>query len=175
MSELYDKIINQRGSLENLVAKIPGFRGYQEGAARRQADTMLRDHISGEVDSLVSKFTRVEKRILDSGGLQYMSNTREAKSKIQAYSERIKTAPPKWSGLFAQVKVTNEDLEKIYAFDEAQMRYVDDIAAKIDAIGNALSADVDISDALMDLEDAAAEANEAFQLRDNVLLQMDQK
>jgi len=175
MSELYDKIINQRGTLENLVARIPGFAGYQEGAARRQADTMLRDHISGEVDGLVSKFTRVEKRILDSGGLKYMSNTREAKSKIQAYSERIKTAPPKWSGLFAQVKVTNEDLEKIYAFDEAQMRYVDDIAIKIDAIGNALSADVDISDALMDLEDAAAEANEAFQLRDNVLLQMDQK
>lgn len=175
MSELYDKIINQRGSLENLVAKIPGFRGYQEGAARRQADTMLRDHIAGEVDALVTKFTRVEKRILDGGGLKFMSNTREAKSKIQAYSERIKTAPPKWSGLFAQVKVTTEDLEKIYAFDEAQMRYVDDIATKIDAISNALSSDVDITDSLMDLEDAAAEANEAFQLRDNVLLQMDQK
>lgn len=175
MSELYDKIINQRGGLENLVAKIPGFRGYQEGAARRQADTMLRDHIASEVDGLVSKFVRVEKRILDSGGLKYMSKTREAKSKIQAYRDRIKTAPPKWSGLFAQVKVTNEDLEKIYAFDEAQMRYVDDIAVKIDAIGNALSADVDITDALMDLEDKAAEANEVFQMRDDVLLQMDQK
>ena len=69
MSELYDKIVNERGSLEGLVAKIPGFRGYQEGAARRKADTMLRDHISGQVDGLVTKFVRVEKRILDSGGL----------------------------------------------------------------------------------------------------------
>ena len=175
MSDLYDKIVSGRGSLENLVAKIPGFRGYQEGAARRQADTMLRDHIAKEVDGLVSKFTQVEKRILDSGGLSYMAKTREVKSKIQAYRDRIKTAPPKWSGLFAQVKVTTEDLEKIYAFDEAQMRYVDDIAIKIDAIGNAHKADVDISDALMDLEDTAAEANEAFQMRDDVLLQLDRK
>lgn len=175
MSDLYDKIINDRGSLSNLVAKIPGFRGYQEGAARRQADTMIRDHIAKEVDELVRKFTRVEKRILDSGGLAHMSKTREVKSKIQAYRDRIKTAPPKWSGLFAQVKVTNEDLERIYAFDEAQMRYVDDIAVKIEAIENAIKADVDFSDALMDLEDKAAEASEAFQMRDDVLLQLDKK
>jgi dGTP triphosphohydrolase len=175
MSDLYEKIVSQRGSLENLVAKIPGFRGYQEGAARRQADTMIRDHIAGEVDDLVTKFTRVEKRILDNGGLRYMSKTREAKSKIQAYRDRIKTAPPKWSGMFAQVKVTTADLEKIYAFDEAQMRYVEDMAVKIEAIENALKADVDIEDALYDLEDKAAEANEAFQMRDDVLLQLDRK
>lgn len=175
MSELYDKIVNDRGSLSNLVARIPGFRGYQEGAARRQADTMLRDHIAKEVGELVTKFTSVEKRILDSGGLSYMSKTREVKSKIQAYRDRVKTAPPKWSGLFAQVKVTNSDLEKIYAFDEAQMRYVDDMAVKIEAIENALKADVDIADALMELEDKAMEANEAFQMRDDVLLELDRK
>jgi len=175
MSELYDKIVNQRGSLSRLVAKIPGFRGYQEGAARRQADTMIRDHISGEVDELVKKFARLEKRILEGGGLKYMSKTREVKSKMQAYRDRIKTAPPKWSGMFAQVKVTNEDLEKIYAFDEAQMRYVDDIAEKIEAIEAAFKDDVDIMDALYDLEDKAAEANEAFQMRDNVLLELDRK
>lgn len=175
MSQLYDKIVNERGSLESLVAKIPGFRGYQEGAARRQADTMLRDHIAKEVDGLVTKFARLEKRILDSGGLSHMSKTREVKSKIQAYRDRVKTAPPKWSGLFAQVKVSTEDLEKIYAFDEAQMRYVDDIAVKIEAIENALKADVDIGDALYELEEKAAEANEAFQMRDDVLLQLDQK
>jgi len=175
MSDLYNKIVSERGSLERLVAKIPGFRGYQEGAARRQADTMIRDHIASEVDDLVRKFNRLEKRILDGGGLKYMSKTREVKTKIQAYRDRIKTAPPKWSGMFAQVKVSPEDLEKIYAFDEAQMRYVDDIAEKIDAIENAFKADVDIEDALYDLEDKAAEANEAFQMRDDVLLDLDRK
>jgi uncharacterized protein YoxC len=104
-----------------------------------------------------------------------MSKTREVKSKIQAYRDRIKTAPPKWSGMFAQVKVTTEDLEKIYAFDEAQMRYIDDISVKIEAIENAMNADADITDALTALEDAAAEANSAFQMRDDVLLQLDQK
>lgn len=174
MSELYDKIVSQRGSLSNLAAQIPGFRGYLEGTERRLADTMIRDHIASEVDTLVTRFARLEKRILDGGGLKYMSKTREVKLKIQAYRDRIKTAAPKWSGLFAQVKVTNADLEKIYAFDEAQLRYVDDLAVKIDAIENAYKADVDIENALYDLEDKAIEAIEVFQMRDNVLLELDQ-
>lgn len=175
MSDLYDKIISERGSLENLVARIPGFRGYQEGAARRQADTMIRDHVAKQVDDLVTRFTRIEKRILDGGGLSHMSKTREVKSKIQSYSDRIKTAPPKWSGMFAQVKVSNEDLEKIYAFDEAQMRYVDQLANGIDGLDNAVKTNIGVEDQLMDLEDTAAEAIQAFGMRDDVLLQLDQK
>ena len=45
-SSLYDQIISQRGSVENLMAKIPGFKGYHDKQARRQADTILRQHLA---------------------------------------------------------------------------------------------------------------------------------
>jgi hypothetical protein len=45
MSDLYKRIVDQRGSLESLMAKIPGFRGYKEMTDRRAADRMMREHI----------------------------------------------------------------------------------------------------------------------------------
>jgi hypothetical protein len=45
MSDLYDQIASQRGSLEKLAARLPGFGGYIERATRRQADRMLRDYM----------------------------------------------------------------------------------------------------------------------------------
>lgn len=175
MTDLYEKIVSERGSLESLVAKIPGFRGYQEGAARRQADTMIRDHVAKEVDEVVKRFARIESKILDNGGLSHMAKTREVKSKIQMYRDRIKTSAPKYSGLFAQVKVTNDDLETIYAFDEAQLRYVDRLNEAVDGLDNAVKTNVGLEDQLAVVEELAAEANEAYGLRDDVLLQLDQK
>ena len=55
MSELYDQIVSQRGSMQRLLARIPGFRGYQDKAERRNADMMLRDHIAGELAKRVKR------------------------------------------------------------------------------------------------------------------------
>src|SRR5690606_6583912 len=99
MSDLYDQIASQRGSLKKLAARLPGFGGYIERATRRQADRMLRDYIAGEVASLVNRFANIEKAILDSeGGLMLMSKTKSAKAKIQTYQDRVKAAFPGYSG-----------------------------------------------------------------------------
>ena len=34
-SELYNQITSQKGKLENLIGKIPGFKGYQEKQAHK--------------------------------------------------------------------------------------------------------------------------------------------
>ena len=175
MSELYDKIVSERGRLENLMAKIPGFRGYVEGAERRKADRLLRNHIAGEIDQIVKRFNRLQNKMLDQGGLKYMSDSREVKSKIQAYRDDVQTAAPKYSGLFAEIKIGPEELDRIYSFDEAQMRYVDEINNQVDGLDNAIKTDVGIEDALDSIRDITDEAREAFDLRDNVILGLNEK
>ncbi len=55
MSDLYDQIVNQRGSFEQLLARLPGFRGYVDKGARRTADRMLRDHLSDQLGQRVNR------------------------------------------------------------------------------------------------------------------------
>jgi hypothetical protein len=173
MTDLYDKIISQKGGFEKLIAKIPGFRGYQEMQARRTADTMLRQYLGDRLEQAVSRFTRLENDILDGGkGLRYMTRTREVKSKLQAYTDIINTANPKYSGMWASIKIDEAALERIYSFDEAQVRYIDELERKIDALSDALKSD-DFSQELESVFDTAVEAIDAFALRDNEILQLD--
>lgn len=172
MSDLYDKIISQRGSFENLVAKIPGFRGYLDNKARRAADRLVRDHVAGEYDARIARFGDIEKALLDGGGLSYMSKTNAVKSELQHLHDLIATAAPGYSGAFEQIKITSEDLEKIYSFDEAMIRYVDQLDAVLNTFETAASSKTGIEEALTGVDKVVSEAEQAFSLRDDVITQL---
>lgn len=172
MSTLYDKIIEQRGSVENLVARIPGFKGYHEKQARRTADRLLRDYIAGQIQECVNRFVRVEKKVLDNTGIKFMSKTRDIKMVIQTYHDRVKTAAPKYSGMFAQIKIDTNDLERIYSFDEAQIRYVDMLNEALDSLEQSVVDEDKLQQALDSVYEVAVEANDAFKLRDDVITQL---
>lgn len=168
-SELYERIVSQRGTLEGLIAKIPGFKGYHEKNARRTADRMLREHISSELDRRIKRFEDLEREVLDApGGLMKMTDTRSAKTKLRIYRDRVHTAAPKYDGMWAQIKIGNKELDEIYAFDEAQVRYINLIDGKLDVLESAVGKD-NFDAALREFVDLVREADDAFDLRDNVI------
>jgi hypothetical protein len=172
MSELYDKIIEQRGGFENIVARIPGFRGYLDNKARREADRLIRDHLADQFSARVSQFVAVEKVLLNSDGLAYMGKSNAVKTNLQHFRDRVQTAAPGYSGPFEQVKVTPEDLEAVYSFDEAMIRYVDQFDDAIGALEAAVSAKTGIDEALAAIDKLTREANQAFDLRTDILTQL---
>lgn len=172
MTDLYNKIVNSRGNFENLVARIPGFKGYQEKQARRTADRLLRDYIAGQIDERLRRLVRIEKLLLDNGGLSYMSKTRDIKGTLQLYHDKIATAAPKYDGMWAQMKIGSEELERIYRFDEAQIAYVDRIDGELDNLQNAITSKQDIDSAIFEFEGVLNEAIEAFNLRDDVFTEL---
>ena len=99
-----------------------------------------------------------------------MTRTREVKAKLQAYTERVQTANPGYSAMFAEVKIGNDELDRIYAFDEAQIQYVNKFETALDKLEEVVKKGDDISDALDALDEAAVEANDAFELRDDEIL-----
>lgn len=169
MSKLYDRIVASRGSLEKLVARIPGFKGYQDKQARRTADRQLREHISGLLQQKINKLINIEKLILSNAGMSYMSKTRNVKGKLQLYHDKVATAAPKYDGMWAQMKIKTEELERIYSFDEAQIIYVERIDAELDKLQNAALQNDGLDAAIFELDGVVTEAIEAFDLRDNVL------
>lgn len=170
-SDLYNQIMSQKGSFESLVMKIPGFKGYQEKQARRTADRLLRDHLTGEIDKLIKCFGRLQNKLLDGGkGLSYMSRAREVKSKMEGYHDKVQTAAPKYSGMWAQIKITEEHLDSIYAFDEAQFRFLLQFEAALDGLDTAIGGGEGIEDSLEKVYDVAANASDAFDLRDDMIL-----
>lgn len=172
-SELYNQIISQKGKFENLVGKIPGFKGYQEKQARRTADRLLRDHLAGEIDKHIKHFGRLQNKLLDGGkGLSYMGRAREVKSKMEGYHDKVQTAAPKYSGMWAQVKITEDTLDRIYAFDEAQFRFLLQFETALDALETAINDGEGIEDSLESVYDVTSNASDAFDMRDDEILNL---
>ncbi len=168
-NSLYDQIVADRGKLQNWMNRIPGLRGYQEKGARRDADRMIREYIAGQLQGRLDRFVGLEKQILQSGGMALMSQSREAKTKFQTYIDKVKAAAPGYSGFFAAVKIGDEELERLYAFDEAQMRYLDQFDLKLDALEEAAQAGEGLEAAIQDVYNLAQEAMRAFEMREDVL------
>ncbi len=169
MDDLYSKIVRERGSLEQLVARIPGFRGYMEMTARRQAERLIREHVASQLRGQLNRLVEVEKMLLDAGGLSFMSKTRSAKTKFQTFIDRIATDAPGYSGFFDAVKVGADDLGVVYAFDLALLDYVEKFALTLDALRDAVLRGEGIEEAIRTLDGLTVEANEAYGLRENVL------
>lgn len=169
MSELYERIVAERGSFERLIARIPGFKGYQDKQARRTADRMLRDYLVEQVQDRLDRFIRIEQLLINSGGIAYMTRTRNVKSKLTQYKDKINAAGPGYSGMWAQLKIGTDEMEKLYAFDEAQIRYVEGFDAGLDAIERAAGKSDVLDQAIVDLDQMIVEALEAFDLRDDVI------
>lgn len=169
MSDLYNQIMNDKGSFERLIMRIPGFKGYMDRAARRTADRMIRDHLAGLLKQRIDRFAEIERQLLDNGGLAYMTRTNSAKSKLQVYHDRVKTAAPGYSGFFEAVKIDSAELEMIYSFDEMQLIYADRFDAALDKLQAAVTSGEGIDEAIQEINALAQEANEAFQKRDDVV------
>jgi hypothetical protein len=169
MSDLYERIVAERGGFERLVARIPGFRGYLDLAARRSADRMLRDYVADLVDQRLGRIRALQKQVMGSeNGLGVMAEMESARLQWQMFHDRIKAAAPGYSGFFALNKIDAEDLERLYSFDEAQAVYAERCDEALKVLEVAIVAEGDVPAALAALETLGREANDALRLRDDL-------
>jgi hypothetical protein len=169
MDDLYQKIKSNRSGLPWLMGVLPGFRGYMEMNSRRQADRMMREHIVGQFKQTLNRYTSLEAQLVRAGGLAHMANAKSVKTKFQTLVDRIATDSPGYSGFWSANKIGPDELEMIYAFDEAMLRYNDQIATLVDDFGNAINSKEGIAEALTVLDTVMMEANNAYGLRDDLV------
>ncbi|MFZ4826088.1 MAG: hypothetical protein ACOYLB_01910 [Phototrophicaceae bacterium] len=168
-------IVSSEGNLVGWMEQVPGLKDYIDRAERRNADTTLREYLADQLTKRLSRLHLAEQSLLDSGGLAQMSQTREVKTKLQSYIDRVRAAAPGYAGLFATTKIEANELEQLHAFDEAQVRYLALFDQKLTALETAIQSQDGVDGALRDLYALANEAMQAFQLREDVLTQLDQK
>jgi hypothetical protein len=82
---------------------------------------------------------------------------------------KIKDAPQGYAGFFDSVKVKEEDLARIYAFDESMVNHADDIAAAVAALEKTVQDGGDVGGGIRHLDDLVREANTQFSSRDEVI------
>ncbi len=167
----YEKIVGDSGTLRNLLGKIPGLSGYMERGRRREADQLLRDTITGRLEQARLSYSAIYQTVSRDiiMAMDYAERMGRADNLMMGLVGKIKDAPVGYAGFFSAVKVDEEDLARLYAFDEQMLNHTDQVQAEVDALSKVVNEGGDLNQPLSALTAALLEANEIFNSRQEVL------
>lgn len=165
MADFYQEIQNDQDSLEELVRKLPGFKGYLAKEDRRAADRLLREHLVRVFEEQRDAFTRLQRDLIDAGRLDVMEQVQHIDVKLSSFIDRIRTASQGYAGLFDAIKFQEDDLQRLYGFDYALLGYQDQLQAGLHGLADAIPSDEDVKPILRQIEDIIVEATNTFKRR----------
>ncbi len=169
MGDLYQKFTDSRGLLEKIASKIPGFGGYMEKETRREADRMLRDLIANRYGEQLSRVQSLQTQLVTGTGIEYVDDLQNAATRLQRFVDSVKTAAYGYAGLFSAVQVKEEQLAKLYAFDNALLDNADKIVEAVNTVETSMGGD-DLGAAIRNLTTLVTQCNDAFERRKEVLI-----
>lgn len=169
--DLREKVTEALGGLEQLVAKIPGYKGYKAKEMRREADKLLREHLARQFEEQRRRIPDLQKQLISSGQIGFLDDLEEGVMKLQILIDRLKTASYGYAGFFDAVKVKEKQLDALYEFDNALVDEVPKVADAINKASEAIVAKEGAAEAIADLVSTIQGVNDTFNKRQDVILQ----
>lgn len=170
--DMYDKIESESTGLGKLLSKIPGFGGYMEKSRRREADQILRETISSRLEISRNQLAAVHQELSRDivKAMDYAESLGRADTRLMGLIGKVNSAPQGYAGFFDAVKVKEDDLARVYAFDESLLAYVDQVAVDVSAVEKAARDDGDLDGTIRELDNILREANTTFDSRNEILV-----
>ncbi len=163
------KVTGQMDPIKKILSKIPGFGGYVERQNRRDADKLLRETIANRYDQQWQRISAIQKDLISQGGIAYVDDLETAAIKLRTFSDRIRTASRGYSSLFAAVKINEDELAQLYAYDATLLDMMDEISGAVDNVEASIGSD-GLPAAIRHLTSLSRQAVEAFDRRDEVFI-----
>jgi hypothetical protein len=168
MSDLFETVKGGQDFIQKIMSYVPGFKGYIERTQRRSADKLLRDQVSLRFKELAKRLSDMKKDLVDAGLFDLLEEADSIHLKLTTFSDRIKNASYGYSGFFDSVKINEQELEKLYAFDVAFFEIGDQISSGLDNVAAGIGGE-GLKSALRAVDGLALLVNETFDKRYQVI------
>ena len=124
----------RRNFLEDIAAKIPGFKSYIDRELRREVDKMQRDWLADQLDRGREALNGKVRDWRRSGNLANLDLASSIDKNLDKMANRIRHADYGYTGFFDAVKIREAELDRIYAFDLALIENVGNLRARIEGL-----------------------------------------
>ncbi len=170
MSDLYKRVSDARTGLEKLLGQIPGYKGYKEKEMRRESDKLLREAVASRMAVHRRRMEDLQRQLISAGRFDYLDDLGVAITQLQTFIDRVRRATYGYSGLFDAVRVREEELDRLYDFDQQLLGYDERLQAALNNLEIAIPGGEGLNEALRQVRSICAEANDTFSQREQVIL-----
>jgi hypothetical protein len=169
MADLFGRITGSRNLIEKIVNFVPGFKGYMDRNARRDADKLLRETIAAKLEQAWLRISELQRQLIADGGIDSVDDLEAAAIKLRTLIDRVRTAAYGFAGFFDAVKIGEAELDKLYQFDETLVDRAVQLAAAVENIAASVGSD-GLPAAIRNVTTLAQDALDAFNGRSEVIL-----
>lgn len=170
MVDVLGKVEESRSALEKLTSLIPGWKGYQKRQERRKADQILRQVLADKLADQRKRLEAAQQELIRNSRLDLLDEVGSAVTQLQTFIDRVRFASYGYSGLFDAVKINQEELDQMYAFDSALFEYVDRLNTASDRLMEAAATGQGLDETARIVRDICREANSTFDQREHIIL-----
>ncbi len=164
-----EKADENMGAIERVLKGLPLAREYTDKELRREADHRLRQLLATELEQEKQRLYDVQKKLLRGGGLAWIDDADGAIQRLQTLIDRIKTASYGYAGLFAAVKIQEEQLNALHRFDTAMAERALEISERIDQLESHATEREAIGPAIDAVNDTVTELQRLFDQRSHAI------
>ncbi len=168
MTDLFDQVTNSQDVFKKLASHIPGFSGYVERQNRRAADKLMRETIADRFQEQWARTSQLQTDMINEGMISYIDDMERAAIQMRTFIDKIRTASYGYSGLFDAVKINEEELAKLYAFDQGFFMAAEEIGRALDNVEASLGDEAGLPAAIRNVATLARQSTEAFNRRSEV-------
>jgi hypothetical protein len=170
MTDGLERARERRNVFEQIAEKIPGIKQYLNRELRRDVDKMQRDWLAEQVDRSREAVQDKIREWSRSGNLANLDLASSLDKALDRFANRIRHADYGYTGFFDAVKIREEELDRLYAFDLALIGTVENLAQRVEGLPGA-AAGPDLLAAL----DAVQSADRQFDERARIFEDVTQK
>jgi hypothetical protein len=169
MADQFHEIVSgDMDPIKKLGLKVPGFSGYIQRNAYRDADKLLRDTIADKFDQLYQRVSGLQRDFISRGEIEYVDDLESAATRLRTFAERVRRATRGYTGLFDAVKTNVEELTAVYQHDAALLDLGDEVGRAVDNVELSIGGD-GMPAALSNLNRLTQQAIDTFNQRDDVM------
>jgi hypothetical protein len=132
--DVYAQGKSQMRLSEKIAAALPGFRGYKEKELRRESDKLIRNHLSLKLSRDKDNVRAIAQKISDKRYFDVLTDVDRLVAKMDTITEKINHASYGYSGFFDIVKIKEENLDRMIAFDNSLVDGVNTLTDAVDAL-----------------------------------------
>jgi hypothetical protein len=155
-----------RGWIESILRRIPGFKGYLEKEYRRDSDALQRNWLSERLQRSKRALDVYNRKLADAGKLDVLTQLDAFRSRLDRSLGRIRGAMQGYSGFFDLVQVDESRLDRVYEQDVKAMDAVETLATSIEKLEHAAADSPPSIDAL---NDQLGQVDQALDHRQDIL------
>jgi hypothetical protein len=129
--DIRQRVDQDRGTLKRLQLLIPGYRGYRLGEDSREADSILRLQIADKVHASIATIQNCRAQMTNAGQFQQLTDFGPILAELNKLEQEIRHAEQGFTGISPAVRVTPQNLDRLYEYDFGFAQAADEVTRTI--------------------------------------------